>query len=469
MNKYKFLSFEQAKEYVLQLKLKSTNEWRKYCKSGQKPSNIPLNPDKTYLNKGWVNWVDWLGSDNKPNTNFHLKLDREMIKQVMEERFRKIVEDKGGVIIEGEYKNDKSRFIIECNKGHQWKPSCSNIFNGSWCRKCFNEEKAGKHFILKDGLEQASKIAIERGGKCLSTEYINSMIPLQFECKNGHQWSTNISDLKKGSWCPTCGTGIKERTCRNIFEQITSKSFPKKRPSWLLNTRNKQMELDGFCEELSLAFEYHGEYHYVQNKHFQRDEETLERRQLDDRTKVELCEKNNVNLIIIPYTVKLEEFKDFIFEKLTELNLPIKLNENIIDTYVPSNELEELHKLAEKKGGKCLSKVYLGSNVKHEFECSKGHTWSSKPSNIKTKTWCPLCGNDRIGDAIRKYDVDDMRALAKEKNGLFLSPTFKNVNERYLWQCENGHQWYTTPMEIKRGTWCKKCWMSKSKKNRKKH
>jgi len=36
-------------------------EWREYCKSGKKPINIPASPDKTYKNKGWISWGDFLG------------------------------------------------------------------------------------------------------------------------------------------------------------------------------------------------------------------------------------------------------------------------------------------------------------------------------------------------------------------------------------------------------------------------
>src|SRR5206468_1979341 len=56
-----FLPFEEAREFVHSLKLKSDTEWRKYCKSGRRPKNIPGNPYITYKNKGWKGTRDWLG------------------------------------------------------------------------------------------------------------------------------------------------------------------------------------------------------------------------------------------------------------------------------------------------------------------------------------------------------------------------------------------------------------------------
>ena len=44
------------------LGLKSSNEWRDYCKSGKKPAEIPANPDRSYAEDGWAGWGDWLGT-----------------------------------------------------------------------------------------------------------------------------------------------------------------------------------------------------------------------------------------------------------------------------------------------------------------------------------------------------------------------------------------------------------------------
>lgn len=56
----KYFPFEEAKEFVQSLNLKSANEWRKYCKSSSKPSDIPDNPEYIYKDNGWKGWKDWL-------------------------------------------------------------------------------------------------------------------------------------------------------------------------------------------------------------------------------------------------------------------------------------------------------------------------------------------------------------------------------------------------------------------------
>ncbi|MGY5151892.1 MAG: integrase repeat-containing protein [Candidatus Nitrosopumilus sp. bin_6a] len=59
-----YLKFEDARKFVKKLNISSANEWRAYCKSDNKPKNIPSVPYKTYKNKGWIGWGDWLGTKN---------------------------------------------------------------------------------------------------------------------------------------------------------------------------------------------------------------------------------------------------------------------------------------------------------------------------------------------------------------------------------------------------------------------
>ncbi len=54
--------FEEACEYARSLNLKSHSEWFKHTKTSEFPSDIPVAPNQTYKDKGWMNWGDWLGT-----------------------------------------------------------------------------------------------------------------------------------------------------------------------------------------------------------------------------------------------------------------------------------------------------------------------------------------------------------------------------------------------------------------------
>jgi len=57
-----FLSFEEAREFVHGLKLKTHNDWIDYVESGKRPANVPANPYLFYKGRGWVNWNDWINN-----------------------------------------------------------------------------------------------------------------------------------------------------------------------------------------------------------------------------------------------------------------------------------------------------------------------------------------------------------------------------------------------------------------------
>jgi superfamily II DNA or RNA helicase len=53
--------FKEARAFVRSLGLKSLKDWVSYCKSGQRPADIPSNPNLTYASSGWNGIPDWLG------------------------------------------------------------------------------------------------------------------------------------------------------------------------------------------------------------------------------------------------------------------------------------------------------------------------------------------------------------------------------------------------------------------------
>jgi len=63
-----FLPFEQAREFVQKLNLKSHKEWKLYCDENH-IVDIPSNPAKHYKN-GWLSWGDFIGTGHKIPSKF---------------------------------------------------------------------------------------------------------------------------------------------------------------------------------------------------------------------------------------------------------------------------------------------------------------------------------------------------------------------------------------------------------------
>ena len=60
--KREYRSFNEARDFVRKLNLKSQAEWRGFIKSKKRPLDIPSAPNRVYKNKGWLSLQDWLGT-----------------------------------------------------------------------------------------------------------------------------------------------------------------------------------------------------------------------------------------------------------------------------------------------------------------------------------------------------------------------------------------------------------------------
>jgi hypothetical protein len=121
---------------------------------------------------------------------------------------------------------------------------------------------------------------------------------------NGNQYPMNFSHFKNdGNRCLNCCRFRSEKMCTKIFENLLSHKFPKVRPNFL-----QGLELDGYCQELKIAFEYNGIQHYEISPFIPYDtEEELNKRKERDQRKIELCNQQDIKLCVIPYTYNYQE------------------------------------------------------------------------------------------------------------------------------------------------------------------
>lgn len=242
------------------------------------------------------------------------------------EDMQKLAEERGGECLTEKYVNINSKFKWKCKEGHAWKAKPSYIKIGHWCPICSRIKR------VDTLLEETKDLAKSRGGECLSKKFVDYQTKLRFQCKEGHMWKTTPGIIKSGSWCPECSY-IKIRDAKRLyFEKF--KEIAKERGGRCLSKEyvNKDMKLQWECKEGHI-------WHTT------------------------------------PSVVREGSW------------CPICAGRG--------KTIGDMQKLAEKRGGECLSEVYINSYTKLRWRCKKGHIWKATPNSIKQGSWCSVCAREK--------------------------------------------------------------------------
>jgi hypothetical protein len=385
----------------------------------------------------------------------------EKLKLTIED-MQDLAKRKDGECLSTEYVNSNTHLIWKChNKDHPPFPSIpSSVKNrGSWCPKCANERK-GSYQILTIPLLQ--KVARQRGGECLSTEYLGVHSKHNWRCSNGHEFAMAPADVKnQGSWCPECNQTWGEKVCREFIENIFDAQFPKVRPKWLINKQGNRLEFDGFNEGLMIAFEHQGEQHYREGV-FSKNPEDYEKIIQHDQIKRETCLRRGVALIEVPEIgdrTHVDDLLKFIIDEAENLGVGTKIKRtkfspNWKKIYSGgSQQLERLKEIAKDRGGQLLSSEWRGRDIPISFRCKERHRFTITPSSVFDKHWCQKCAGNEQGT------IEEMREIAAERGGKCLSNEYVNGRTPLQWYClEHDYTWWNLPNNVKNHKqWCMKC------------
>ncbi|MNK65998.1 hypothetical protein D3C87_853100 [compost metagenome] len=125
------------------------------------------------------------------------------------------------------------------------------------------------------------------------------------------------------------GTSHGEIACRKAIETITGKRFRSIRPEFLKNPETgRNLELDCFNDELMLAIEYNGYQHYTWPNVFHKTYDDFIKGVRRDKFKMDVCDKNGIFLIVVPYTTPINEIPRFISNALPKRIKKVKEYKN---------------------------------------------------------------------------------------------------------------------------------------------
>jgi thiol-disulfide isomerase/thioredoxin len=374
--------------------------------NGVKLIEVPYTVDYEHM-QDWIIIECSNQGINAPNTEAidYRKLDTYAPDKLKE--LQKIATVRGGQCLSESYISATKKIKWRCAKGHVWETIPGVVLRGGWCPYC-----AGVH---KLSIPVMQKLAEKKGGKCLSTEYVDTTTKLSWRCREGHVWTSAPANIIAGNWCPYCAGNLKL-----TIEDM--QSIAEKR--------------GGKC---------------LSNKYFNVD------------AKLEWqCRKGHV-WKTTPNSIKSGNWCPYCSRKA-------------------KHTIEEMYKIAEERGGKCLSIQYVNVFTKLKWRCGKGHVWEATPHHVSLGTWCPYCAREKEGywkgkklppETITKISMRTKGRTPwnKGKKGVMPTPWNKGshgsysvpsrVKPRITLVCKNcGKSFQRLPSQIKRnrGICCsKKC------------
>ncbi len=217
---------------------------------------------------------------------------------------RNFIESKKGTLdINWEYRNNTDKFWITCSRNHRFETCWSVVQQGHWCAYC-----AGLA-VSEDRV--MGTIKGKSGVVLPNWKYVNSLTKFIVICSNGHKFLTNWSMINDGCWCPYCLCKA-QTDFKKFIESFFDKPFPTLWPKWLINRKNKRLQLDGYNEEINVAFEYQGYQHYMPGWFDKKDTDSFRHRIENDTDKLRVCKSRGVCLIVVPYYTPRDQWADLI-------------------------------------------------------------------------------------------------------------------------------------------------------------
>ena len=392
---------------------------------------------------------------------------------------QRLARERGGRCLSKSFSTVHVRLKWICREGHRWTAPGSYITRGSWCKKCAiaaGAEKSRTHSI-----EEFRQIAAARGGECLSTEYTNTAIPLEWKCEKGHVWWAAPSDvIRRSSWCPKCAAvAVGKMRLKHTIEEMQQLAAEQGGACLSEVYVHNHFALQWRCGK---GHEWSAEPDHIigggwcARCAWARLSE--ERRQYTLADMQQLAVANGGECLSTAFTSvrRALKWKCAVGHEWEVSPVSImsgawcsKCSFARYGETLLKYTLKDMQALAEERGGKLLSDTYRQVTDRLSWQCAKGHTWECAASTVLYGSWCRICARKGAGKRHRKYTLEDMQALAKKRGGKCLSLEFHNVVTNLRWECAQGHCWSATPTNIKRGTWCRKCSCAAAGEKRRKY
>jgi len=349
-----------------------------------------------------------------------------------------------------EYIDNKTNYKFKCENNHEFTRNFKSIRQINrqhyFCQYC----KLNRDQLTIDILK---KLAIDKGGECLSEKYIKVDTKYKWKCENNHIWEASWENIgyKNSTWCPKCITWS--------FEKF--KEFAKTKKGECIECLDKKdFSQNKFIWKCEFDHTWISKgYNIVYNKswcpHCQKL--CLNDALIEATNRNGKCLSNNY---INCAEHLLWECK---YGHQFSLSLANVRNGNRWCKMCSDNskrlDLSIAKEIAIKNGGEFLSTEYINLETPLLWRCKEGHEWTVALQSIKSLgQWCLKCHlrTRRINSLQLVYDYINI------KNGKLLSEIDTNSDntlvEQYVTiECNKKHTWNCTLASLLQKSWCPNC------------
>ena len=194
---------------------------------------------------------------------------------------KNFIESQGYQLLSESYKNARTKLLLKCPIGHEYKVTFVDFKCGSRCSTCSGNKKFTYDYV-KNYIES-------QGYQLLSKSYKNSVTRLLVKCPIGHEYKVTFGNFQKGIRCQQCyfkSTSSKgEQDLAFYVESLGIPIIRNDRNTIVSPLTGYNLELDIYIPSLNKAIEYNGEYWHSDI--------------IRDEIKAIECEKLNIDLLIV--------------------------------------------------------------------------------------------------------------------------------------------------------------------------
>ena len=317
------------------------------------------------------------------------------------------VEAEGYELLSTQYKGNKEKLAVKCDKGHVYTVSWNDFQQGSTCLECYNENQRFTLEYVKKKIEEVI------GYKLISTEYINQRAKLKIRCDKGHLYKAAWRSFRGGDRCPECVDENRRHSIEYIRTEVAKRGYTLISKEYV----NAHTEIKVRCEE---GHTFSTTWHKVQGggKCPECIEHSTTKKTIEEVR--EYIKKEGYTLLSDGYVNNKTKLK---MRCPDGHEFPMGWGSFLSGQRCPEDggtrkkTIEEVREYVDNSTDyKLLSNEYVNSSAYLLFKCEKGHEFPMSWNNFKSGHECPKCtaqvskAEQEIFDLIKPHCPDAIQS-----------------------------------------------------------